>query len=63
MNADKAAKVFGCTPEQAKEQMQRNLIQLQQMRAKASSGGKKVNGYTADELDHMIAKTRKGWGL
>lgn len=45
------AAVFGCTPEQAKTQQLANAAQLREMAAKARATGKKVNGYTAAELD------------
>lgn len=63
MNANTTAAIFGCTPEQAKVQMLRNLAGLEKMHGKALSTGKKVRGYTADMLADMIAKLRKGWDL
>lgn len=63
MNAQKTSTLFGCSEAQAKAQMQRNLDQLGTMLCKAETTGKKVNGYTTDELRDMIAKVKKGWNL
>jgi hypothetical protein len=63
MNATKTAAIFGCSPQQAEVQMRKNLAGLQSMEAKARSTGRKVNGYTADDLAGMIAKVKKGWNL
>ncbi len=50
-NAEKSAKVFGCTLEQARVMFRRNAYKLMEMHAKAMKTGKKVNGYTAEELE------------
>jgi len=63
MNAQTTARLFGCTPGQAEEQMRKNIAQLESMHSKALSTGKKVNGYTADALADIIRKTKKGWNL
>lgn len=63
MNAPTTSSIFGCTPAQAEAQMRKNLEGLQSMEKKARSTGRKVNGYTADDLAGMIAKLKKGWNL
>lgn len=54
-----AARVFGCTPAQAKALLAKNADDLDAMRAKASASGKKVNGYSADQLAAIAATARK----
>lgn len=49
------ANVFGCTPEQVKAQMARNASSLQAMADKAVTTGRKVNGYTARQLEQHAA--------
>lgn len=63
MNATKTAAIFGCSPQQAESQMKKNLAGLEAMASKARSTGRKVNGYSADELASMADKVRKGWSL
>jgi len=63
MTAQSTSAIFGCTPAQAESQMRKNLAGLQTMEQKARSTGRKVNGYTAEELAGMIAKVKKGWNL
>lgn len=63
MNATKTAAIFGCSPQQAESQMRKNLNGLDAMASNARATGKKVNGYSADELDSMAGKVRKGWNL
>ena len=58
-----ASKKLGCTVEQAITQMSKNLAQVETMAEKAETTGKKVNGYTSDELKKQAAKIKKGWGL
>lgn len=62
MNAA-TAKFFGCTEAQASAQMIKNLTSLQKMKDKAVKSGKKVNDYTADDLEGIITKVNKGWNL
>lgn len=54
------AQVMGCTVEQLRNQHARNANQLAGMLHKAVTTGKKVNGYTADELRklHLDAQRR-----
>ena len=54
--ADKVAALFGCTPEQARALYARNADQLQKMADKAHKTSRKVNGYTAQQLDASAAK-------
>lgn len=62
-NLKNMMRLFGCTKQQATAQAEKNLKGLQEMHAEAASQGKKVNGYTADELAFMVAKFKRGWGL
>lgn len=41
---------FGVTPEQLRQQYRANARQLRLLEAKAIESGRKVRGYTADEL-------------
>jgi hypothetical protein len=54
------AKIFGCTVAQVRAQHARNADVLAGMLSKAESTGRKVNGYTADELRtlHQAAQRR-----
>jgi hypothetical protein len=63
VNAKLTASLFGCTQEQATAQMRKNLVGLEKMADKALATGRKVNGYTHDDLVSMIAKVKKGWNL
>lgn len=54
--AQRTARVFGCTIEQAQLQVDKNLRQLRDMLAVAVATGRKVNGNTADQIRGMIAK-------
>lgn len=56
MNAQMVAARFGCTVEQARRQYRRNADQLWEMRDRALETGKKVNGYTADQLRDMAVR-------
>ena len=56
MDAKNIAKMFGCTEEQAKAQYARNAAQLAEMEAKAASTGRKVNGFTAQQLADLRKK-------
>lgn len=44
------ARAMGCTEQQARAQLARNAAQLDAMAAKAKATGKKVNGYTYEQL-------------
>jgi hypothetical protein len=55
-SADVVAERFGCAPAQARRQYARNAEQLRGMCERALETGRKVNGYTADELARMAAK-------
>ena len=61
--SDAVARIFKCSPEQARSKMIQNLKQLEGMALKAESTGKLVNGYDAEMLRDMIRKLKKGWGL
>lgn len=54
--AVRTAAKFGCTVEQAQRALDKNVAQLSEMRDRARSTGKKVNNYTADQLDAAIAR-------
>lgn len=49
-SVDRCVSVFGCTPEQAKRLFAKNAAGLGEMANKAERTGRKVNGYTANEL-------------
>lgn len=49
-NAERSARVFGCTVEQAKALMARNAAGLQKMAERAAKTGRKYRGYTETEL-------------
>jgi hypothetical protein len=60
MTAEHIAKFFGCTIEQAKAQFAANALQLAAMQKKAIFTGKKVNGYTANQLkNHAESMAKK----
>ena len=63
MNAIKVAKLFGCTVEQAQSLYERNARQLQSMANKARRSGRKVNHYTAAQLDARAAAFRAQAGI
>ncbi len=44
------------TPEQLRAQYARNLIGLRRLLAKAEATGRKVNGYTVDQLRDLVAR-------
>ena len=46
---------FGCTVEQAREQLLANAKQMAAMAAKARAAGKKLRGYTAEQLEANAA--------
>ena len=48
--ASEIARTMGCTLNQARAQLARNAKQLDAMAAKAKATGKKVNGYTYEQL-------------
>lgn len=62
MNAEKIAARFNCTPEQVRAQYRRNAVQLAAMAERARKTGKRVNGYTADELDERARIARLNAG-
>lgn len=64
MNETMQGLMFGCTPAQLRAQHARNADMLAGMLAKAESTGRKVNGYTADELRklHNAAQQRANGG-
>ena len=49
-NAERAARLVGCTVEQAKRMFAKNAVGFSEMADKAARTGKKVNGYTEIEL-------------
>jgi hypothetical protein len=56
MNSEASrANAFGCTIEQLRAHHAKNREVLREMLAKAESGNKKVNGYTAQKLRAMVA--------
>lgn len=48
------AKLFGVTVEQCNALKAKNREQLTEMRVKALKTGRKVNGYTAEQLRQLI---------
>ena len=48
---------FNCTPEQVRAMHAKNAEGLRAMLAKAEKTGKKVNGYTAEQLRRHVAET------
>lgn len=56
MTSQQVCNFFKITPEQLKKQYEANAEGLAQMLAKARRTGKKVNGYTAIQLENMTAK-------
>lgn len=50
-----AAKIFNVSVDRIKEQYKANAEILDRMYKKSVSTGKKVNGYTADQLFKMVA--------
>jgi hypothetical protein len=56
LTEEQIAKRFGCTVEQVRANHKANADALAKMTAKAS--GKKVNGYTAEQLSKMTAEAR-----
>jgi hypothetical protein len=56
---EQSAKMFGVSIERIKEQYLANAQGLEKMYLKAVSTGKKVNGYTAEQLDKMTAEYYK----
>lgn len=50
MEKSEICKLFGCSLEQLNSQYADNAKVLKGMQAKAVKSGKKVNGYTADQL-------------
>ncbi len=56
MSIAQTVKAFKCTPEQAAAQFLANAKQLQAMAERAKATGKKVGGYTVQELEERVAK-------
>lgn len=54
------ADFFGVSKERISEQYEKNAQGLEAMHKKALATGKKVNGYTAEQLEQM---TLKYWAL
>lgn len=50
---EQIAKIFGCTPAQLTSSYAKNAAQLALMLHKAVTTGKKVNGFTAEQLRVM----------
>lgn len=50
-NVERSARAFGCTVDQARVMFRKNAFKLMEMHEKAVRTGKKVNGYTAQELE------------
>ena len=59
MNAEQIARMFGCTPEQARAQYLRCAETLDAMALSAEKKGRKVNGYTAQQLREKAADQRR----
>lgn len=55
MNENQLAKFFGCTVQDVRALHAKNAQTLRAMLAKAESTGKKVNGYSAEQLRVRIA--------
>ena len=54
------AAMFGCTTEQARQQLLANAEGLEKLHAKAvASGGRKVNGYTAEQLADTVIDCKR----
>lgn len=53
---EQVAKMFGVSVERIKEQYLANAQGLEKMYNKAITTGKKVNGYTAEQLKSMTAQ-------
>lgn len=60
METTKQAVIFGCTVAQIKAQFVKNARQLRAMAQEAQRTSKKVNGYSADELNEMAARAERG---
>lgn len=59
MTQQQMAKFFGCTVDQLRAQYAANAAATAKMLAKAVQTGKKVNGYTAVQLEILLAKENK----
>lgn len=59
MTQQQMAKFFGCTIEQLRAQYAANAADTAKMLAKAVQTGKPVNGYTAAQLEILLAKENK----
>jgi len=58
-NKQQTAEFFGCTLGQLNKQYQSNYEVLLKMFDKAKSLGKKVNGYTEEQLSEMVNKYKE----
>jgi len=56
MTRHQQAILYNCTPEQLKKQYMANLERLQGMLTKVEETGKRVNGYSEDELSRLVEK-------
>lgn len=54
-SCEDAAKVFRTTPERIRSQYEKNRAEVATMLEQARKSGRKVNGYTAEELANMVA--------
>lgn len=59
LDKEQICRLFGCTMQQLNEQYSANAAVLWQMHDKSIKIGKKVNGYTADQLAEMADKHDK----
>lgn len=55
-NAERSARIFGCSVEQAKRLMAKNAAGLSQMADRAAKTGRKVQGYAETELRMSAAQ-------
>ena len=49
------AKLFGCSEQQVRDQFHANAAQLTRLADKSKRTGRKVNGYTAEQLSRHAA--------
>jgi len=56
MTRHQQAILYNCTPEQLKRQYKANLESLQTMLTRSEDTGKRVNGYSEDELSRLVDK-------
>jgi hypothetical protein len=53
------AKILGCSVDQINTQLDKNAKTLRRMHAEAVATGKKVNGFTANDLDALAESYEK----